>query len=186
VYPQANSYLALLDRVVLDRQLSRHEEEEIISVAQMMGLSREEAIGLHRMYLAALGRLALGDGAVTAAERQDLVAVAALLGLSEQDVDESLSSPAEQTSGCELGGFRLRPGNVVVFTGEAPGIDRADLEYQARSLGLRVASSVSGKTTLLVAADPDSISGKARKARELGIPIVDYGTYVGMLQSIAS
>ena len=28
------------------------------------------------------------------------------------------------------------------------------------------------KVTLLVAADPDSLSGKARKARDYGIPIV--------------
>lgn len=43
---------------------------------------------------------------------------------------------------------------------------------------------VSRKTTIVVAADPDSISGKARKARDLGIPIVDYATYLGMLGSI--
>ena len=54
-----------------------------------------------------------------------------------------------------------------MFTGEAPGIDQADLEMQARSLGLRVTGAVSGKTSLVVAADPDSISGKAQKARKL-------------------
>jgi DNA polymerase-3 subunit epsilon len=49
IHPEANSYLALLDRVLLDRQLSRHEEDELVSAAQMMGLSREEAIELHRL-----------------------------------------------------------------------------------------------------------------------------------------
>ena len=82
------------------------------------------------------------------------------------------------------GGFGLRAGDAVVFTGDAPGIDRTDLEYQARTLGLRPTGAVSGKTRLLVAADPDSLSGKARKARELGVPIVDYATYLGMLDSL--
>ena len=72
IHPEANSYFALLDRVLLDRQLSRHEEDELVSVAQMMGLSREGAIGLHRLYLSALARLALEDGEVTADERAEI------------------------------------------------------------------------------------------------------------------
>ncbi|WP_198410963.1 hypothetical protein [Cryobacterium sp. TMT1-3] len=35
-----------------------------------------------------------------------------------------------------------------------------------------VANLLDTKVTLLVAADPDSLSGKARKARDYGIPIV--------------
>jgi DNA polymerase-3 subunit epsilon len=84
-----------------------------------------------------------------------------------------------------VGNFALKPGDVVVFTGDPEGMNRADLEYQARALGLRVTGAVSGKTSLVVAADIDSISGKARKARDLGIPIVDYATYLGMLDSVS-
>jgi len=82
------------------------------------------------------------------------------------------------------GGFCLKADDAVVFTGEAPGIERADLEIQAQTLALRVTGSVSRKTQLLVAADPDSLSGKARKARDLGVPIVDYATYFEMLDSL--
>ena len=56
VHPEANSYLALLDRALLDRRLSLHEEDELVSVAAMLGLSREDAVRLHRLYLAGLGR----------------------------------------------------------------------------------------------------------------------------------
>ena len=42
-------------------------------------------------------------------------------------------------------------------------------------------SSVSRRTTCVVAADPDSISGKARKARGLGVPVVDASAYRRML-----
>jgi DNA polymerase-3 subunit epsilon len=82
IHPEANSYLALLDRVLLDRQLSRHEEDELVSAALMMGVSREDAIHLHRLYLASLGRLAQEDGIVTPEERADLHSVAGVLGLS--------------------------------------------------------------------------------------------------------
>lgn len=185
-HPEANSYLALLDRVLIDRQLSRHEEDELVAAAEMMGLSREDAVELHRLYLSALGKLAHEDGIVTPEERADLESVAGVLGLSSDDVEASLDPAAEVATGvCQVGAFTLRPGAAVVFTGDAAGVDREDLEYQARALGLRVTGAVSGKTSLVVAADPDSISGKARKARELGIPIVDYATYLGMLDSVS-
>jgi DNA polymerase-3 subunit epsilon len=186
MHPEANSYLSLLDRALLDRQISRHEGDELVSAAKMMGLSREDAKALHRLYLLTLGNMALEDGVVTAEEQADLQLVAEMLSLTAGDVDAALdpASPAA-TDICEVGGFGLKQGDRVVFTGDAPGVERAELEYQARSLGLRVTSAVSGKTSLVVAADPDSISGKARKARDLGVPIVDYATYVGMLDSVS-
>lgn len=64
VHPQANSYLDVLDRVLLDRQISRHEEDELIAVAESIGLSREDAIALHRLYLTALAHSAQSDGMV--------------------------------------------------------------------------------------------------------------------------
>ncbi|MFA5876448.1 MAG: exonuclease domain-containing protein, partial [Candidatus Margulisiibacteriota bacterium] len=153
IHPEANSYLALLDRVLLDRQLSRHEEDELVSAAQMMGLSREEAIELHHFYLFALGRLALEDGVVTPEEHADLSSVAVALGLSVDDVEASFDSTEQSaTDVCAVGSFALKSGDAVVFTGDAPGVDRADLKYQACALGLRVTGSVSGKTRLVVAA----------------------------------
>ena len=185
-HPEANSYLALLDRVLLDRQLSRHEQDELVSVAEMMGLSREDALALNRAYLAALGRIANEDGVVTSEERADLESVATMLGLAAEDVDAAVDASAVLNGGASaVGGFALKPGDAVVFTGDAPGIDRTELEYQARSLGLRPTGSVSGKTALVVAADPDSLSGKARKARDLSIPIVGYDAYLRMLDSVS-
>jgi DNA polymerase-3 subunit epsilon len=186
IHPEANSYLALLDRVLLDRQISLHEEDELVAAAEMIGLSREDATHLHRLYLNALGKLALADGVVTADEQADLLRVAEMLGLTTEDVSRPLD-PTEcgDAGGRDICRFSLVAGDAVVFTGEAPGIERLELEYQAKSLGLRVTSAVSGKTRLVVAADPDSISGKARKARDLGIPIVDYASYLTMLDSLS-
>lgn len=187
LHPGANSYLALLDRALLDRQLSTHEQDELIAAANMIGLSYEDAIATHRLYLSALGSLALADGHVTDVEREEIGAVALMLGLAQADVNAALDPAAHMGAPRrEFGGFSLKPGNAIVFTGDMPGISREDMEYQARAVGLRVTGSVSGKTTLVVAADPDSISGKARKARELGVPIVNGVTYLQMLDSLKS
>ncbi|NMB46730.1 MAG: hypothetical protein GX998_10025 [Firmicutes bacterium] len=184
-HAKADSYLAVLDRVLLDRRISHHEADELVAVAKMNGLSREDAVITHRLYLTALAGLALEDGIVTCDERSDLKSVAALLGLSADSVDSALESAAQEQAQIGLvGRFELKVGDAVVFTGEAPGISRADLEYQARAVGLRVTGGVSRKTTLVVAADPDSLSGKARRARSLGIPIVDYPAYLKLLDSL--
>ncbi|OPZ65497.1 MAG: DNA polymerase III subunit epsilon [Firmicutes bacterium ADurb.Bin506] len=181
-HPEANSYLAVVDRVLLDRQISLHEADELVAVAESMGLSREDVVALHVRYLTGLARLALSDGVVTAGERDDLMKVAALLGLTSDNVDAALQAAAERDDEvCAVNGFSLKRGDTVVFTGEAPGMSREALEYQARALGLRVAGAVSRNTTLVVAADPDSLSGKARKARDLKIPLVDYSAYLRML-----
>ena len=187
IHPEANSYLALIDRALLDRRLSRHEEDELVSLADLLGLSRDQAMELHVSYLNSLGSLALADGVVAPDERADLECVAELLGLPEGAVAAALEpGNTVEASPCSVGGFCLKTGDAVVFTGEAPGMERTDLEMQARTLGLKVTGAVSGKTQLVVAADPDSLSGKARKARDLGVPIVDYPTYFRMLGSLSN
>jgi DNA polymerase III subunit epsilon len=45
---------------------------------------------------------------------------------------------------------------------------------------------VTRRTRLLVAADPDSMSGKAKKARRLGLPIVHPVAYQGMLARLGA
>lgn len=50
--------------------------------------------------------------------------------------------------------------------------------------GLKVGDNVTKKTKLLVAADPDSMSGKAEKARRYGIPIVHPTAYQHMLNTV--
>ena len=49
---------------------------------------------------------------------------------------------------------------------------------------LRVTSAVSGKTALLVAADPWSQSGKAKAARQLGVRIVTEQVFLYYLEQI--
>lgn len=59
-------------------------------------------------------------------------------------------------------------GLTVVFTGFRDG----DLEKAIEGMGGKVGSSVSSKTTHLLTTDPKSNSGKAKKARELGVKVM--------------
>lgn len=80
-------------------------------------------------------------------------------------------------------GLSLRPGDTVVLTGTMQR-GRAEITAQARSAGLRITSAVSRRTTVVVAADADSPSGKARDARDLGVPVVNEQTFLRVLTNM--
>ncbi|MFF7248423.1 DEDDh family exonuclease [Embleya sp. NPDC008237] len=77
----------------------------------------------------------------------------------------------------------LVQGMRVAFTGDA-GHAREELERQAAEAGLYVATSVSGKTSVLVTNDPGSGSGKNRTAARLGTPVIDEATYTRLLARV--
>jgi len=169
-------YLALLDRCLIDRHLSEHESRQLVAVAHELGIGRDTAARLHAEYLDQLAALAWADGVLSAEEVADLAAVAALLQVPDSLLTAAL---APRTAGSlqavdaarTPAAFTLPPGATVVLTGEMSR-PRADLEAALTSAGYRVAAAVSKKVSLVVAADPDSLSGKARKAREYGVPVV--------------
>ncbi|MBW4719413.1 exonuclease domain-containing protein [Saccharothrix obliqua] len=78
----------------------------------------------------------------------------------------------------------LRPGDVVVFTGQMAE-PRDVWESRAHAAGLVSQGWVTRSTRVLVAADPFTLSGKARRARAYRVPIVseeDFHDLVGALQ----
>jgi DNA polymerase III subunit epsilon len=86
------------------------------------------------------------------------------------------SSPEET----RLGRFELRYMEQVVFTGEMNEV-REIWEQRARAAGLVVGKFVTKKTALVVAGDPDSLSCKARQARDYKIRIITEGAFGRML-----
>ena len=180
-----DSYLEVLDRALIDRVLALHEIDELIDLALVLGLSREQLDIAHRAYVQALVRQAWADGVVTDEETEDLLRVGALLGIEGAEVQAILGAEAagagyagSPTCPATVDAFALEPGDKIVFTGEAPGTSRDELIREAEALGLKATSSVSRRTKVVIAADPDSISGKARKARDCGVPVVDLAAYV--------
>lgn len=185
--PQADAYLSLLDHALLDRHVSAVEADALVDAAYALGLSRAEVLDLHRQYLHALAAEALDDGTVTEVERADLNTVAALLGLAPAEVGRVLDPDPDRggraTRPLPAPPFRLLPGDTVAFTGQT--VEPRELwEERARAAGLSVGRAVTRTTRLLVAADPDTMSGKARQARRHRIPIVHPGAFLAMISAL--
>lgn len=183
-----DSYLAVLETALLDDVLAEHEKDELVALASDLGLGRKQVEDLHRQYLGALAQIAWEDGVVTPAERERLARVADLLGLEPREITSALERAAEPTSeddprtALARAGITLRPGDRVVFTGSLRR-PRADWEEAAAQAGL-VPGGVTRTTRLVVAADPNSQSGKAAKARVYGIPIITEQAFTALLEQV--
>lgn len=187
--PNADAYLDVLDRALLDRHISAVEANALVAVADRLGLAREDLDELHRHYLQALATVAALDGEIGDNERRDLVGVADLLAVEGDYVEGVLRTARHAValtggpSTSPLKRLYLRPGDEVVFTGETKE-PREVWEAKATQAGLRVGKDVTTRTRLLVAADPDTMSGKAEKAARYGIPIVHPVAFQRMLKKL--
>ncbi len=176
-HPGEAAYLELLDRALEDRRVTKPEAETLVATAREWGLSRAQVLEAHRAYLAGLALAALADGVVTRTEREDLDRVTEMLGLTTAALEVLLSAPVPQDA------MRSTPasslvGKTVCFTGTLAGmiggerISREQAEELATQAGLVVRHAVTKELDLLVVADPDTQSGKAKKAREYGTRIM--------------
>jgi DNA polymerase-3 subunit epsilon len=175
-------YLNVLDWVLDDLVITQTEREHMAAVASDLGIDPRQLDRAHVTYLQSIISAAQRDGVITEAEHSMIGAIATALGVDTVEIPEvterSKSGP-------------LSPGMRVCFTGEAivdgQKIDRTDLETQATQVGLQPVSSVTKKgCDLVVAADPSSMSGKAKKAREYDKPVMsiaDFVEQVALLQS---
>lgn len=174
VIPQ---YLNVLDRILEDRVVTKAEAAELESLAASWGMSAEEIQAAHEAYMQALAQAALADGIVTDRERRDIDGVAELLGIAPAALDLMLKGPREMaiTPGPEVASLE---GWTVCFTGALECFWNGDLitrdvaERLASQAGLTPQKGVTKKLDLLVVADPDSMSSKARKARAYGTRIM--------------
>ena len=192
---EKQQYLALLDRALLDRVLSVREDDALATAAHELGIDRPTALALHREYLDDLARAAWADGVVTDVERRDLNGVATMLGLTPFDVDSALRVAADTSARGEplhaaedapsSGRFCLNLGDKVVFTGDMAA-SREEWIARAALAGLVAHPGVTKKVALVIAADPDSLSGKARKAADYGIPIVTEQAFARMLDELTA
>ena len=168
------AYLAMLDRALMDRQISASEANSLVALADDLGIGRSSAEQLHVDYMVAMLVAAWEDGIITPEEEADLRTVATLLDIDQESITQSLAAPItgrDTSTGAVLQALVLAPGDKIVLTGDMSR-DRADIETGLRSAGFVPHPAVTKAVKLLVAADPDSLSGKAKKARSYGIPVV--------------
>lgn len=166
-------YWALLDRCLLDRYISVAEGAQLADVAAELGLTRSAIDVIHRDYFLELERRAWADDVLTPQEKDDLRAVGALLYLDAELIAGAVDDVRPQEAEAATpSAFVLTRGDLVVLTGEMTRA-RSEWENDLRARGLVPHPAVTKKVALVVAADPDSLSGKARTARNYGIPIVN-------------
>ena len=118
------------------------------------------------------------NATLTAAERRLIEQVSAAL---DRPIDTT-TVPCQQTA------FVLEPGMRVCFTGSPPArsqdahLTKSELRAAAQRAGLvEVGSVTKTKCDVLVAYDTSSMSGKAKKAREFGKPILSAAEFLQQL-----
>lgn len=182
----AFAYTALLDRVLEDRHIDDAEGDSLVEVATRWALSGRQVQQIHAGYLTRLAAAALADGVETDVERRDLLQVGHLLGLTAGEIDAALREAPQQLAAGQVAAAGPGPerwpgglaGKCVCFTGECQcnvngrAITREMAADLATRHGVVVMESVTKKLDLLVVADPLTQSGKAKKARQYGIPIM--------------
>ena len=178
-YPSSDThniqYLDMLDFVLDDLELEDDEEDLLNEVAGHLGISSLEVHDLHRNYFISLRGAAERDGVITDAEHHLLSRIAVALGIDEAEVPATSTPIGAQST--------LDAGTRVCFTGtvtrDGNRIERSSLEALAASAGMQPVSSVTKKgCDALVTADTSSMSGKTKKARDLGLPIIDAETFL--------
>ena len=181
--PDVAAYLDLLDRALEDRRVSADEANALAETAREWGLSADATREVHGSYLGSLCNAALADEVLTDAERRDLELVAQLLALSSDDLQDALGRAAGRGNGetaavptprsrDDLAGLSVCFTGAVSATLNGAPITRSQAERFANEAGLLVSDNVTRGLDLLVVADPDTLSGKARKARSLGTRIM--------------
>ena len=170
------AYLLLLNMAMQDLIISKNEEAELSTWASELGISEIDRKELHKGYLDSFIQAALRDGVITTKEKDmiDLVGKALGLAVKIPDTPQPIKANVEN----------LGVGKKVCFTGEAVGlsgesISRNDLEALASKVGLYPVRDVTKKgCDILVAADETSMSGKAKKAKDWGIPVISVEKFV--------
>lgn len=141
----------------------------------MLGLTAGRVRALHVDYVGTLVAFANRDRVVTSREREDLDLVAEALGVG--GLEEALRTIAA-SAGCDQNTSSSLQGKSVCFTGalvcsyEGRSLTRDLAERLAAEAGLWVNPRVTRTLDLLVVADPNSMSGKARKARQYGTRVM--------------
>lgn len=180
-------YATLLAESLCDRIIDHGETERLVSAAFELGLDRRGVEMAHQAVLDQLVDDAAADGVLSLAEADDIEHVAGLLGLTV-DVDQAFKVALQRHGEDGPAGSEVRVvvsliGKSVCFTGELRSgpegrpVTRIEATQMAEAAGCTVRKGVSRHVDYVVVADPESLSGKAVRARELGIPLVAEPTF---------
>ncbi|MGN8048156.1 exonuclease domain-containing protein [Curtobacterium sp. 22159] len=187
------AYVEMLFDALEDGDISDAEADALQELIAEFELSPSDVHAAHEAFLLALAHRAVDDGRVSHDERRELKTVASLLGVADSKVKQVLDradAARHARLGAGLGplpdpwphGEPLRVGDRVAFTG-CDETQRLRLEQRAEELGVRVISSVSRLTVMLVT-DGSLSGGKLAKAQEIGTRHVHPDIFDTLLQHL--
>ena len=162
------SYMDALTSALSDLRLDAIEKTSLSEWAEALGLNEGDVEEAHLKYLEEFIKAAERDGIVTEVERSQIESLAKALEVEKTVIQETYS----------VSDFRFFKGMRICFTGSAKDesgreLSRDHLEDIAKRFGYEPVSGVTKKgCDLLVAADINSMSSKAKKAKEWGIPVI--------------
>jgi DNA polymerase-3 subunit epsilon len=190
---ELQQYYALLDRVLEDRRITPDEADALFELAKELGMSKSQALDLQHQYMTDLIHVALSDRIITESEQKDLDEVRSLLAIPEEEFQKLLSKARYESekAGVDRGLISSLQeevsGKTICFTGaltceiEGQQVSRSLAQRLAIEKGMIVKKNVTKKLDYLVTADPDSMSGKAKKAGQYGIRIIAESVFWRML-----
>lgn len=173
-----SQYLNLLDLTLLDEHLDNDEIMALGELANLLNLDASKQELLHSTYIYNLCNIAMSDQIVTEEERRHISTIAELLNVSDWeqllDLNNMPVLTTDSGEGTNLDGLH------VCFTGTM-GIPREQCEDIAKQFGLIVQTSVTKKLDILVVADVNTKSNKAKKAREYNVRIINESAFFNLM-----
>ncbi len=180
--PNEITYQVLLDRVLEDRIIDEHEYKDLSRAVIELGLTEHQIQAVHKRYIYHLVVKVLADNIITEEEQKDLILVANLLNYDFKQLEEMINICSSQLAPFRGSLKSEKLANLkdlrVCFTGELMStlnghpITRTLAETLAEKAGLIPCKSVTKKLDILVVADPNTQSNKAKKAKGYGIKII--------------
>jgi len=168
------AYLDILDSYLDDLVLTDFERKNLNELAEELGIDRSKIPDLHWAYLQSVIHSANRDGRISEFEHDVMIRIAKALDLPFEDVPVVSEVNATPSS---LEGLRVCFTGEPVINGQV--VSRSSLESIAANAGLQPVTSVTKKSCdLLVAADKSSMSGKAKKAMDFGIPVMSVAEFL--------
>lgn len=166
--------LALFDEILSDGEITEEEAGVVEEYVKNVEIPPERFNELRDLYFWGFATIAWSDEILNPAEVIGIRYVGKMMGKSSDEIDKAISEPLGERNADERSvflSFQFEVGDIVVLTGDMPQ-PRAFYEKKLEARGIISWPSVTKKAKAVLAADVYTLSGKARRARVLGIPVL--------------
>ncbi|MCI1636554.1 MAG: hypothetical protein LKI30_00395 [Bifidobacterium crudilactis] len=181
-----SSYTRLLNASLTNGRLSEHDSIALANLSCELGLSQHQCARIHESYVLEVAQALWEDGVPAKDDLDALAKIGQALSVRPSVIEQAtrIDTTEDLTSAIPVithavdhaanayHRLTLAEGDRLALTGSMSR-RRSEWEEILRALGIAPQSAVTKATRVLVAADPDTESTKARKARAYQIPIVD-------------